>query len=72
MPSLSEDARIAGLSTVWAEARFNFAFFPENRAVNLYAQTDWDAVGIQPDIKVPAAAALQVALRQAQSLLRTK
>src|ERR1700728_1429334 len=27
MPNLSEDARIAGLSTVWAEARFNFAFF---------------------------------------------
>jgi C-terminal processing protease CtpA/Prc len=26
-PSLTEDARIAGLSTVWAEARFNFAFF---------------------------------------------
>jgi C-terminal processing protease CtpA/Prc len=26
-PTLSEDARIAGLSTVWAEARFNFAFF---------------------------------------------
>ncbi len=25
--TLSEDARIAGLSTVWAETRFNFAFF---------------------------------------------
>jgi C-terminal processing protease CtpA/Prc len=27
VPNLSEDAKIAGLSTVWAEARFNFAFF---------------------------------------------
>lgn len=26
-PNLSENARIAGLSTVWSEARFNFAFF---------------------------------------------
>jgi hypothetical protein len=26
-PTLSEDARIAGLSAVWAEARLNFAFF---------------------------------------------
>lgn len=26
-PNLSEDARIAGLSTLWSEARFNFAFF---------------------------------------------
>ncbi len=26
-PNLSEDVKIAGLSTVWAEARFNFAFF---------------------------------------------
>jgi len=25
--NLSEDAKVAGLSTVWAEARFNFAFF---------------------------------------------
>ena len=35
-PTLSEDARIAGLSTVWAEARFNFAFF--DRQPNL----DWN------------------------------
>lgn len=26
-PNLSDDAKIAGLSTVWSEARFNFAFF---------------------------------------------
>ena len=27
VPNLSEDAKVAGLSTVWAEVRFNFAFF---------------------------------------------
>jgi C-terminal processing protease CtpA/Prc len=43
---------------------------PENRAVNPYAQTDWEAVGIQPDIKVPAAEALKTALRQAQSQIQ--
>jgi len=26
-PNLSDDAKVAGLSTVWSEARFNFAFF---------------------------------------------
>ncbi|MGA8937894.1 MAG: S41 family peptidase [Acidobacteriaceae bacterium] len=26
-PNLSEDVKIAGLSTIWSEARFNFAFF---------------------------------------------
>ena len=26
-PNLGEDAKIAGLSTLWSEARFNFAFF---------------------------------------------
>jgi C-terminal processing protease CtpA/Prc len=35
-PNLSDDAKIAGLSSLWAEARFNFAFF--NRQPNL----DWN------------------------------
>jgi Peptidase family S41 len=43
---------------------------PEKRAVNPYAQADWEAIGIQPDIKVPADAALQTALRQAQSQIQ--
>jgi hypothetical protein len=43
---------------------------PENRAVNPYSKSDWEATGIQPDIKVPAASALQAALRQAQAQLQ--
>jgi hypothetical protein len=45
-------------------------FITENRAVNPYAQADWEAVGIQPDIKIPAAAALETALREAQSQIQ--
>ena len=43
---------------------------PENRSVNPYGQADWEAVGIQPDIKVPASGALEAALRQAQSKIQ--
>jgi len=43
---------------------------PENRAVNPYSKSDWEATGVQPDIKVAATAALQTALRQAQSQLQ--
>jgi hypothetical protein len=43
---------------------------PENRAVNPYGQADWEAIGIQPDINVPADAALKAALRQAQSQIQ--
>jgi Peptidase family S41/N-terminal domain of Peptidase_S41 in eukaryotic IRBP len=45
-------------------------FIPENRAVNPYGQADWEAVGIQPDVKVPAAVALETALQLAQSHVR--
>jgi hypothetical protein len=45
---------------------------PENRPVNPYSQSDWEAVGIQPDIKVPSSAALEAALQQAQSQLDKK
>ena len=47
-------------------------FIPENRTVNPYGQTDWEAVGIEPDIKVPASAALQTALRKLQSPFRNR
>jgi C-terminal processing protease CtpA/Prc len=45
---------------------------PESRAVNPYSKSDWEATGIQPDIKVPRATALRTALRQAQSQLPTR
>jgi hypothetical protein len=45
---------------------------PETRAVNPYSKFDWEATGVQPDIKVPAASALQAAVRQAQSEVQKK
>ena len=36
---------------------------PGARAVNPITHTDWEGVGIQPDVKVPAAEALDAALR---------
>jgi carboxyl-terminal processing protease len=37
-PVLSEEEKVAGLSKLWAEARFNFPFF------NRIPEVDWDAV----------------------------
>ena len=45
---------------------------PESRSVNPYAPADWEAVGVQPDIKVPATTALTTALRQAEFQIQKK
>lgn len=46
--NLSEDEKVAGLSTVWAEARFNFAFFDRQPAL------DWNAAYVEYLAKVRA------------------
>jgi C-terminal processing protease CtpA/Prc len=51
--TLSEDARIAGLSTLWSEARFNFAFF--DRQPDL----DWNQTFMDFMPKVRAAASTE-------------
>jgi len=43
---------------------------PETRIVNPYGQADWEAIGIQPDIKVPAAEALKTASQRAVSQIQ--
>jgi C-terminal processing protease CtpA/Prc len=45
---------------------------PETRAVNPYSKTDWEGVGVGPDVKVNAADALQTAEKLAVSRLRTR
>jgi hypothetical protein len=56
---------------VWHRIDDHFGVaIPEIRSVNPYGQADWEAVGIQPDIEVPAAGALEAALRQAQSQIQ--
>ena len=58
---------------VWRRIDNRFAVvITETRSVNPYAEFDWESTGIQPDISVPASAALQAALTQAHSQLRKK
>lgn len=45
---------------------------PEVRAINPFSKTDWEGVGVEPDVKVRAADALQTAQRLAESKLRKK
>jgi C-terminal processing protease CtpA/Prc len=43
---------------------------PEVKAVNPFSKTDWEGVGVEPDVKVKAAEALAVAVRLAEGRLR--
>jgi len=45
---------------------------PEVRPINPYAKTDWEGTGVDPDVKVKAADALETAVKLAQSKLRKK
>jgi hypothetical protein len=45
---------------------------PEARAINPYSKNDWAVIGVEPDIKVNAAAAPETALKLAESKLRKK
>ena len=45
---------------------------PEVKAINPYSDTDWAEVGVEPDIKVSAASALDVALKLARAKLPKK
>jgi hypothetical protein len=43
---------------------------PEVKAVNPFASADWEGVGVEPDVKVKATAALETAQRLAESKLK--
>jgi hypothetical protein len=45
---------------------------PEVKAVNPFSKTDWEGVGVEPDVKVKAADALETAERLAESKLRKR
>jgi Peptidase family S41 len=45
---------------------------PEEKAINPFGKADWEGVGIEPDVKVNAADALETAKKLAESKLRTK
>lgn len=51
------------------DAHFSIAI-PFARSINPVTKTDWEGVGLEPDVKVPAADALDAALRLAREKLQ--
>ena len=45
---------------------------PEVRAINPFSKTDWEGVGVEPDVKVRAADALEAAKKMTESRLQRK
>ena len=45
---------------------------PETKAINPFSTVDWEGVGVQPDVKVKAADALQTAEKLAENKLQKK
>jgi C-terminal processing protease CtpA/Prc len=45
---------------------------PEVRAINPFSKTDWEGTGVEPDVKVKAANALETAEKLAESKLLKK
>jgi C-terminal processing protease CtpA/Prc len=45
---------------------------PEERSINPYGKTDWEGVGVTPDVKVKAADALETAAKLAQARVEKK
>jgi C-terminal processing protease CtpA/Prc len=45
---------------------------PEVKAVNPFSKTDWEGVGVEPDVKVKAVEALGTAMRLAAGRLRKR
>lgn len=45
---------------------------PETKAINPFSTADWAGVGVEPDVKVKAADALEAAQKLAESNLRKK
>jgi hypothetical protein len=45
---------------------------PEVKAINPFAKTDWEGTGVQPDVRVKAAEALESAEKLAESKLQRK
>jgi C-terminal processing protease CtpA/Prc len=45
---------------------------PEVKAVNPFSKADWEGVGVEPDVKVQSADALETAQRLAENKLNKK
>jgi len=61
----------AAHSGVWHRINDHFGMgIPEVRAINPYSSNDWAEVGVEPDVKVNAADALETALKLAKNKLK--
>jgi hypothetical protein len=45
---------------------------PEEKAINPFGKADWEGVGVEPDVKVRAAEALETAVKLAEATVGTK
>jgi hypothetical protein len=45
---------------------------PETKPINPFSKTDWAETGVEPDAKVPAADALETAVKLARSKLQKR
>src|SRR5437588_630428 len=60
-------------SGVWHRIDDHFGMgIPETKAINPYSKTDWAEIGVEPDVKVKAAYALEAAKELALAQLRKK
>jgi hypothetical protein len=58
---------------VWHRIDDHFGMgIPETKAVNPFSKTDWEGSGVEPDVRVHAADALETAEKLAESNLRKK
>jgi C-terminal processing protease CtpA/Prc len=45
---------------------------PEEEPINPFGNTDWEGVGVEPDVKVKAANALETSVKLAEAKLQKK
>jgi Peptidase family S41 len=70
---VGETTRGSAHAGVWHRIDDHFGVgVPEVRAINPYSTNDWEGVGVEPDVKVAAADALQTAEKLAASTLPKK
>jgi retinol-binding protein 3 len=45
---------------------------PEEKAISPFGKADWEGIGVEPDVRIQAADALETAKKLAESKLQTK
>ncbi|MGA2538680.1 MAG: S41 family peptidase [Terracidiphilus sp.] len=70
---VGETTRSGAHAGVFHRIDDNFGMgIPEVRAINPYGKSDWEGIGVEPDVEVGGADALQVAVNLAESKVRNK